>query len=1745
MDQTLQNKTKKFLSLLKNSAQNEAFVQLVTDNLRLELQQKPWKMLRVMDFIINELPRSNSDFTRLKINECGLLQSLMSDNLRIGMTSLQQQDFEIKQVQQILDHMNTIPDAQQRQKFIDKLNSSIMILRFDSEIDIENEIMTKLAFFTLSDLMRSNKLFFNQLITNYEPLLSDLSFNQPLDQSSMGKDNIKDMVMKSIGGGFKSANIKLSDLIDESFFDDIVDDSNSQTQYSNAASTTNKKTTSSQLKQQQEVKLSIGELVTQYKNMCTEQIIDLRSLASKRVKQTLGDKNAGLQSQVQPNAHRFIVMSPQLSLILNFTQQLVQENWKMRQAASSAIRTIIQVASKHKIPFYYHVATYFNEELGYQVTQTFDVKIDNLMTMILPYLFFFMLKDQFNDFEELKVLTPAREEGLKLLTQICELSSQNNKNLIADSSSQQLVEINQEISILIQQLPVLLKAVEVDTWPSRYNFFLLLKGLISTEQNRNQLFNMFNRVLIESLLKVEDEVMILVTELIQSMLDLYLKLKDFENYIATLLRNLQENLKQSDEIESSSISVFSLINSILECVPNLEKLDFQIDLNIICPFNFHKVVNLTLQSLTMERSSQLVSLLFDNLKLLVIVFQKPENMEFFQDLVVNSIMTYNSLMLWLFSYHLQSFETFNFFESKNFESIQQDYYKIVYRPTTSEEIKQFYYAKMNNLTQSLAILMQHSPQVCQHIMNVLEQQLLPNENMDQSFQTPVHENHFVYLLTLSRFFELYSQIYSQEISQFVSLEYLNNVTNSLLTITEESIGVYQFGELDKIDNNMQILYGLIQRPSMNQVIDQQQAYMMLTNLSQLLQQCYQQHRLVNLSQIQQQIETLTQLFGQIQVPEIYECFNELMQLFTSLMRYANSTCTRSSVSAPVKIQTQIGDLLQSNQDQVIASADQKQQIIDTQTFKPIPLTTQLNNLIKPILSQVKSEPVDFIQELSARYLISLIELLMLKNKSKAAQQIMQVIVKNLEQKGEEEVQDRGSKFAIKEMLTIQSNIFKAYAGYLGIYLSQNLTLDNHQQWLKAILFIASIIKETKTQTDQFEDISQILMNQIARLFVLQQQQEQQTGAQNSQDQQNLTNNSASSLQLSNLVTLIFELFKLNQIQLISIVVSNMENKSKSAFQVLIELLDMQISDLTNKLKKTDQTVTNEANLKNNQLMQIEGQSMIDTSTTDSGQDSQFVQQLQEQATQGYKFLQIFVNNQMLTEYTFDVKVKAQLRDYQKQGINWMATLGDYNLNCALCDDMGLGKTLQSLCVVVNESHKRFKISGKKPINLIVCPTTITHNWYSEVNKFFDKFKAVVFEGTTSQKAQLIKDMRNYDIVIISYEKLRNEIKSFENIDFFYLIVDEAHIIKNSKAKITQAVKAIKADKKLALTGTPLQNRVSELWSIFDFLMPGFLEEEQIFNKKYNQYLTSNLKRLSEKLEETQSFVEALKSLKKRIQPFILRRTKDQVLKELPPKIIQDVICEMTPFQEYTHSLIEKNHPISQQLQKVCNHPMLVAKEFKEDKNIQKHFNKKKESELLSYENSGKLIGLYDKLVECEIIETKRHELTKEESKTSHSHHAKDTGDSDINASNLFDLATASFSLEAQRQNELNNKHRVLIFCQMTSFLNLIVEQILKRFNVPYLELLSALTPKQRVEMCNQFNQDANIRVLILTTQVGGLGLNLTGADTVIFAEHDWNPMRDLQAIDRAHRIGQTKQVCVYRLIFNPRELLKKEQITWR
>jgi TATA-binding protein-associated factor len=190
----------------------------------------------------------------------------------------------------------------------------------------------------------------------------------------------------------------------------------------------------------------------------------------------------------------------------------------------------------------------------------------------------------------------------------------------------------------------------------------------------------------------------------------------------------------------------------------------------------------------------------------------------------------------------------------------------------------------------------------------------------------------------------------------------------------------------------------------------------------------------------------------------------------------------------------------------------------------------------------------------------------------------------------------------------------------------------------------------------------------------------------------------------------------------------------------------------------------------------------------------------------------------------------------------MAKLGQYNLNCILCDDMGLGKTLQALTVILNESY------GQKATHLVVCPSSLTYNWLAEIGKFFTGIKAAVIEG--ADKNKLLSKWEDYDILIINYEKVKGSLEMLSKISFFYVVLDEAHKIKNSKSVVTQSVNKLNSQRKLALSGTPLQNRVSELWSLFDFIMPEYLEDESTFNKTYNKYLTGNIKRMQEKLEET-------------------------------------------------------------------------------------------------------------------------------------------------------------------------------------------------------------------------------------------------------------------------------------------------------
>ncbi|OLY80671.1 TATA-binding protein-associated factor MOT1 [Smittium mucronatum] len=546
-------------------------------------------------------------------------------------------------------------------------------------------------------------------------------------------------------------------------------------------------------------------------------------------------------------------------------------------------------------------------------------------------------------------------------------------------------------------------------------------------------------------------------------------------------------------------------------------------------------------------------------------------------------------------------------------------------------------------------------------------------------------------------------------------------------------------------------------------------------------------------------------------------------------------------------------------------------------------------------------------------------------------------------------------------------------------------------------------------------------------------------------------------------------------------------------------------------------------------------------------------ELLDQHARDRSFLAQLTDSSKLEPYKIPVKINATLRKYQQDGINWLSFLNKYRLHGILCDDMGLGKTLQTICIIASDHYTR-KMDFEKSLgrnsdsvhlpSIVVCPPTLLAHWEEEIIKYVDCLKPIIYGGAPSERRSLIRKIKDYDVVIISYDVLRNDIDYFSCINYNYCVLDEGHVIKNSRAKLTLAVKQIQARNRLILSGTPVQNNVLELWSLFDYLMPGFLGQERQFNEQYSKpILASRDPRLAPHVQaraqaESQK---ALESLHKQVLPFLLRRMKEDVLSDLPPKIIQDRYCYLSDVQLELIEEIKKNvsskflsdstdmslsdtkesktgmHVFQalQYMRRLCNHPALVLTPANP---LYKSITARLESEGRSIHDlsvAPKLQTLGQILTECGI-----------------------GSNGTFGADYLNDLSCKNGSNSSIQPDSLDfssnisASHRALVFCQHREMIDCIQRDLFKKTmpNVSYLRLDGNVDARNRQAMVNKFNSDPSIDVLLLTTHVGGLGLNLTGADTVIFVEHDWNPMMDLQAMDRAHRLGQTKVVNVYRLI---------------
>jgi len=521
------------------------------------------------------------------------------------------------------------------------------------------------------------------------------------------------------------------------------------------------------------------------------------------------------------------------------------------------------------------------------------------------------------------------------------------------------------------------------------------------------------------------------------------------------------------------------------------------------------------------------------------------------------------------------------------------------------------------------------------------------------------------------------------------------------------------------------------------------------------------------------------------------------------------------------------------------------------------------------------------------------------------------------------------------------------------------------------------------------------------------------------------------------------------------------------------------------------------------------------------------------------FLEALLDNSKVEDFVLPFECRRVLRPYQQEGVNWLAFLRRFKLHGALCDDMGLGKTLQSTCILAATVVERRRAGLPFLPALVVCPPTLVGHWAHEINEYVAEstLKPLEYHGSPADRAALRPRIErgDADVVIMSYDSLRADADALlTNRSWCYCILDEGHAIRNPKSRVTQAVKRVRAENRLLLSGTPIQNDVVELWSLFDFLMPGFLGTEKEFRRAYGiAAARSAAAKKGGGLTEQGAL--ATGRLHKQVMPFVMRRTKDEVLKDLPPKIIQDVYVDLSPMQKRLYDAFEGSaaktdveavvkgaggveagggaeggsgggtaHVFQalQYLRKLCSHPRLVTPP--DDKNKSK--SKSAGAGLgarVAEAYSPKFRALKQILLDCGV--------------------GVDKVVTEPDPEGEFRTAAGGGA-----------GHRVLIFSQLKSVLDLVEDELLgpagELEGVSWLRLDGGVAPTARFDVVRKFNADPSIDVLLLTTHVGGLGLNLTSADTVVFLEHDWNPQKDLQAMDRAHRLGQKRTVNVFRLL---------------
>lgn len=449
-------------------------------------------------------------------------------------------------------------------------------------------------------------------------------------------------------------------------------------------------------------------------------------------------------------------------------------------------------------------------------------------------------------------------------------------------------------------------------------------------------------------------------------------------------------------------------------------------------------------------------------------------------------------------------------------------------------------------------------------------------------------------------------------------------------------------------------------------------------------------------------------------------------------------------------------------------------------------------------------------------------------------------------------------------------------------------------------------------------------------------------------------------------------------------------------------------------------------------------------------DDEIYQELQEKKQKLLHFKEI-------KDVAFPKNIKAELRDYQVEGYKWLNFLDEFKWGGCLADDMGLGKTLQMLTFLQEQQNR-----NPEGTNLVVLPTTLIFNWQAEVEKFCPDLKYYVHRGVVRSKN--LSFFKDYDLILTTYGTIRSDIEILKNFRFNYIVLDESQAIKNPDSLISKAVRLLSAKNRLVMTGTPVENNTFDLYSQMEFLNPGFLGSKEYFKTEY-----------ATPIDKYQDKVIAQK-LRNLLKPFLLKRTKEEVAKDLPEKTETILYCEMDKKQRKVYDTYREMYRLR-----------IVDKMAVDGKD---------KSAFLILEGLLKLRQICDSP-----------ELLSEDT----------------------DFGTESVKLEEiLREIEENaSNHKIVIFSQFLKMLDLI-RQNLERHEIPY-EYLDGQTT-DRAERVNRFQADQSCRVFLMSLKAGGVGINLTEADYVYLVDPWWNPAVEQQAIDRTHRIGQQKNVFAYRMI---------------